>query len=130
MKAMRSISTMFAAIGALLLVGTFFLWNSTRQFVAKAITSQGMVVDLVEDRDSDGVTYAPVVRFTTPGGREITYTESFSGNPAPYDVGDPVEVLYSADNPGKSRVKGFMSLWLGPVILTAIGAPRPTSGSY
>jgi hypothetical protein len=63
------------------------------------------------------------VRFTTPGGREITYTESFSGNPAPYDVGDPVEVLYSEDNPGKGRVKGFMSLWMGPVILTAIGVP-------
>jgi hypothetical protein len=121
MKAMRIISRLFPAIGALLLVGAFFLWNNTRQFVAKAVTSQGTVVDLIEQRDSDGTTYSPVVRFSTPGGREITYTESFSGNPAPYDVGDTVEVLYSSDQPGKGRIKGFMSLWMGPVILTFIG---------
>jgi hypothetical protein len=121
MKTMRLISWLFPAIGVLMLVGAFFLWNSTRQFVARAVTTQGTVVDLAEKHDSDGVTYSPVVRFTTPAGGEITYTESFSGNPAPYDVGDSVEVLYSSDEPGKGRVKGFMSLWFGPVIVGGLG---------
>jgi len=121
MKAMRIISWLFPAIGGLLLVGALLLWNHTRQFIASAYTTRGTVVDLVEDRDSDGVTYSPVVRFTAPDGQEVTYTESFSGNPAPYDVGESVEVLYSRDQPRKGRIKGFMSLWMGPVILGGMG---------
>jgi len=121
MKAMRLISWLFPAIGGLLLLGALLLWNSTRQFVSRAHTVPGTVVDLIEQRDSDGVTYSPKVQFTTPAGREITYVESFSGNPAPYDVGERVEVLYSTDKPGKGRIKGFMSLWMGPLILGGIG---------
>jgi hypothetical protein len=122
MKTLRLISWLFPLIGGLLLVGALLLWNNTRQFVASAYTAQGKVVELIEKRDSDGVTYSPVVRFTAPDGREVTYTESFSGNPAPYDPGDGVEVLYSREQPGKARIKGFMSLWLGPVILGGMGA--------
>lgn len=122
MKVARLISWLFPALGGLLLLGAVLLAIHTRQFVARAHTVPGTVVDLVEKRDSDGSTYSPVVRFTTPHGREITYTESFSGYPAPYDVGEPVEVLYSAEKPDQGRIKGFMSLWLGPLVLGGIGS--------
>lgn len=122
MKTMRIISWVFPVVGGLLLVVAMLMWNATRQFVASASTLQGTVVELIEQRDSDGVTYSPVVRFMAPDGNEVTYTESFSGNPAPYDVGEGVEVLYSREHPDKRRIKGFMSLWLGPVILGGIGS--------
>jgi hypothetical protein len=121
MKTVRIISWVFSIVGVLLLAGALLLWNNSRQFVAGAHKAQGTVVELIESRDSDGSTYKPVVRFTTVDGREITYTESFSGNPPPYDVGDTVEVLFTPDNSHKARIRGFMSLWLGPAILSGMG---------
>jgi hypothetical protein len=128
MKTMRIISWVSAIVGALLLLGALLLWNGSRRFVAGARTVQGAVVELIESRDSDGTTYKPVVRFTANDGREITYTESFSGNPAPYDVGETVEVLFTADNPHQARIKGFMSLWLAPTILGGMGLVFATIG--
>ena len=121
MKTMRIISWVFPIVGVLLLVGALLLWNHSRQFVASAHTAQGTVVELIESRDSDGSTYKPVVRFTAVDGREVTYTESFSGNPPPYEVGETVEVLFNTDKPHKARIKGFMSLWLGSTILGGMG---------
>lgn len=122
MKTMRIISWVFTLVGVLLLLGAALLWNSTHRFMASASRLQGTVVELIEKRDSDGATYSPVVRFIAPDGREVTYTESFSGNPAPYDVGENVEVLYSRENPDEPRIKGFMSLWLVPAILGGLGS--------
>jgi Protein of unknown function (DUF3592) len=122
MKTMRIISWVFPVVGGLMLLGASLLWVSTRNFVAGAQTLQGTVVELIANRDSDGdTTYKPVVRFSSPDGQEVTYTESFSGNPAPYDLGESVEVLYSPGHSRKARIKGFVSLWLGPVILAGIG---------
>jgi hypothetical protein len=121
MKAMRIISWLFPVLGVLLLVGALLLANNSRRFVASAHATPGTVVELIASRDSDGTTYKPVVRFTATDGREITYTETFSGNPAPYDVGETVEVLFTPDEPSKARIKGFMSLWLGPAILGGMG---------
>jgi Protein of unknown function (DUF3592) len=122
MKKFRWVFFLFLGIGVLMLCFALLLWNKSRGLLANGSHAQGTVVELREIRKDDGHnTYRPVVRFTTAGGRDITYEESFSSNPAPYDVGASVEVLYPADDPDSARIKSFGSLWLGPTILGGMG---------
>jgi Protein of unknown function (DUF3592) len=122
MKKYRWVFLVFIGVGLLLLTIAFLMWKSTRSFIARAEVATGKVVELREKSDSDGSTYSPVVHFRASNGAEITYTESFSGNPPPYDVGESVEVLYLPDDPREARIKGYMSLWLGESILGGMGA--------
>jgi len=119
----RVLSCIFLGIGVLMLIGALLLWNSTRRFIANADTAQGKVIELIEVRDEDdgSITYKPVVTFEAPTGKSITFTASFSSKPAPYDVGESVEVLYAPDDPHDARIRGFGSLWLGPTILGGLG---------
>jgi len=123
MKKYRWLVYIFLGVGSLMLVGAMLAWNSTRGFIAHAQTTTGKVVELREVRDKDGgsSTWKPVVHFTAAGGQDVTFSSSFSSNPAPYDVGDTVEVLYLRDDPGDARIRGFGSLWFGATLLAVMG---------
>ncbi len=123
MKKFRTFVYVFLGVGALFLVIALLLWNKTRSFLAQAQRTTGTVVELLEVRDKDdgSSTWKPVVRFTAGNGRDITFAASFSSKPAPYGVGEGVEVLYLADDPQEARIKGFSSLWLGTSILGGMG---------
>jgi len=120
MKKFRGFVYVFLGVGILLLVLASLLWNRTRGFVARAASTRGTVTELIEVRDNDGgsSTFKPVVRFASPTGEEITFTSSYSSRPPAYDVGETVDVLFV---PGDARIKGFGSLWLGPLILGGLG---------
>jgi hypothetical protein len=123
MKKLRVLIYIFLLIGVLMLLGSLLSWNNTRRFIANANTTQGRVIELIEvhDEDDGSITYKPVVTYVAANGRSITFTASFSSKPAPYDVGETVEVLYAPDNPREARIRGFGSLWLGPTILGGLG---------
>lgn len=129
MKKFRWMFYLFAGIGGVLLLVALLLWNSTRDFLAKARPTRGTVVELRAKSDGDGTTYTPVVRFDTADGREITYVESFSTNPAPYDVGETVEVLYLAEDASEARINGWTSLWLGVAICGGLGFVFSATGA-
>ncbi len=114
---------MFGLIGAGLLVGTFALAMNTRSFIATAKHAEGTVTELLEKRDKDdgSITYTPVVAFIADSGANVSFASSFSSKPAAYDVGETVEVLYAPDDPNDARIKGFGSLWLGPLIMGVLG---------
>lgn len=124
MKKFRKFAYVSLAIGALLLVIDLALWTKTRAFVARAATTSGVVTELIEVRDKDDgtSTFKPVVKFNAPGGEEVTFTSSFSSRPPAYAVGETVEVLYESRDLHGARIKGFGSLWLGPLILGGLGA--------
>ncbi len=123
MKFLQRLTRIFLVIGVVMLVGAILFWNGTRNFVARAQTTQGEVVELIEVRDKDGgsSTWKPRVVFQTPAGRKITFDASFSSNPAPYSVGQTVDVLYLPTDPSKAKIRGFQSLWLGPIIVGGLG---------
>jgi Protein of unknown function (DUF3592) len=123
MKKLRGLIYIFLVIGVLMLLGSLLSWNNTRRFIANAETAQGRVIELIEVRDDDdgSTTYKPVVTYVAANGQSITFTASFSSKPAPYDVGESVDVLYAADDPHDARIRGFGSLWLGPAILGGLG---------
>jgi len=120
---MKKLRVVFLVIGGLMLFIALLLWNNTRRFVANAASAQGKVIELIEVRDEDdgSITYKPVVAYEAANGRSLRFTASFSSKPAPYRVGERVEVLYAPRDPSDARIRGFSSLWLGPTILGGLG---------
>lgn len=122
MKVLSVIKYLFSAIGVALLAGAFYLYQSKQEFLEKADRVQGTVVELIAKRSDKSTTYAPVVVFKTKKGQEIKYFSSVSSNPPSYSEGENVEMLYDPQNPHDASINGFFSLWLGPLILSILGA--------
>ncbi|WP_229844606.1 DUF3592 domain-containing protein [Streptomyces cinnamoneus] len=119
------------AMGALSLVVGLVLAGVSVSFLTDAERAQGTVValDWREDHgggsrkvrvDDQSVAY-PVVEFTSADGTPRKFRDSAGSNPPSYEVGEHVEVLYRPDSPEDARIKGFISLWLAPLIFGGIG---------
>lgn len=105
---------LFLLIGIGLLAGAGVVYFNTSKFVAAARPAQGTVVALKSG--------APEVRFRAQDGREVQFTSSVSSKPPAYSVGEKVEVLYRPDRPEDAEVNSLMALWLGVIILGALGS--------
>jgi hypothetical protein len=108
------LSYLFLLIGIGLLAGAGYIYFHTSDFVANASKAAGTVVGLRSG--------APEVKFTAHDGREVQFTSSVSSKPPAYSVGEKVEILYRPDRPEDAKVNAFMSLWLGVIILGALGS--------
>ena len=108
------------ALGAAFCAAAVFSWVRTRRFIEESVPASGEVIGLVEHHD-EGVTYAPVVRFTVPGGRVVEFTESVSSKPARYRVGEQVKVLYRPEDPRRTRVASALNLYLLAMIFALVG---------
>jgi hypothetical protein len=135
---------MFAGAIALVVGGKALV--DSRRFVATAVATNGVVVDVAgvvqrtQKRGPDGdwyyqdvTVFHPVVRFVTAGGREVRFQASEgSGDPFAYGVGDTIRVLYDPANPQAARLDTWSSRWgdsigmvltgLGLVVLGAVGS--------
>lgn len=116
----------FLVVGLATLVGSFFSFQATRDFLAEAERTSGVVVSLErkESRDSEGnrrVNYFPVVRFEVPSGASHQFQSNSGSNPPAYREGDRVDVLYHPDRITDARIDGFMSLWGMAVVLFGVG---------
>jgi hypothetical protein len=65
-----------------------------------------VVVDLQENYDNHGSTYAPVVQFQTNSGQSIEFVSSYSSSPPAYEIGEQVIVVYPPYEPDKAIIKG------------------------
>lgn len=113
MKAPGILNFVFLLIGIGLLGGAFYLYRNTSNFIDTSRKAQGTVVALRSG--------APEVKFRTEQGREIQFTSSVSSKPPSYSVGETVEVIYQPDRPDEAEVNSFMTLWLGVMIVGALG---------
>jgi hypothetical protein len=119
------------AFGSLFLVIGLVFAGVSVSFVVDAERAPGTVVDLEwqqshssSSRKNGGSNQPmayPVVDFTSADGKPREFQDSTGSNPPSYDVGDPVEVLYRANDPGGARINGFLSLWLLPLIFSGVG---------
>ena len=116
--------------GVVLLFFGFKLLFSTRSFIKTATETNGEVirVDLSSSTDTDSsgnrstsTNYRPVVNFTTSDGQDITFASSVASNPSPYEVGDKVTVLYNPLRPHDAKIKSFVQLWIGTLIVGGLG---------
>ena len=122
MKTLKIIKYLFSIIGLGMLVGAFFFFQHTQDFLKTAVSAEGKVIDLVRSRSSDSTVYKPVVKFTTLTGEQVQFTSSTGSNPASYSRGETVEVLYQETSPTKAKINGFFSVWGGTLIFSILGA--------
>ncbi|SDX72923.1 DUF3592 domain-containing protein [Marinobacter mobilis] len=115
------IKYVFSVIGIAMLVGASLLYNNTSDFLTRAVSAQGQVVDLVLSRSSDTTTYYPVVVFRDASGRQVEFKSNSGTNPPSYTRGERVEVLYEPGEPEAARINGFFSLWGAAIIVGGLG---------
>lgn len=104
----------------------WFGWNQradTVEFLADSVSTTGTVVELIYEEDSEGdETYYPVIEFSTQSGESLRHKSRGGSYPAPYDIGEGVEILYNPANPHEAQINSFTELWLFSYILLGIGA--------
>lgn len=112
---------LFGIIGFILLGVALYLYLDKQAFLDKAEISQGKVIELLRTKSDNSISYRPVVEYITKKGIKIEFSSSLSSNPASYNVGENVPVLYDPINPNKAEINGFKALYLGPLIVGTIG---------
>lgn len=120
---MHYLSVIFPVLGIALVVLGIYSLNRTRNFLQRAHSTSGIVIEIVRKQVSTGrgLTYTnvPVVRFKTIIG-EIIEFESSVGNPS-LQVGDEVTVLYDPDKPQQATLGSSPFIWLTTYICFLIG---------
>ncbi len=121
---------------AALLIGIFVLverrrslcqrWPGARHRCWKSARTGPVVTEEVTTpagrevrRDVERLSYAPVVRFTTPEGREIEF-HGRGGSGTSFAAGDVVNVVYDRAQPSRARIMSFLDLWLPAAVAFAV----------
>ena len=115
----------------LFVLGSWMTRISLRRFrnarlrLRNHLLATGTVVDHVSSshesaQDDGGSLYHPVVEFTTPHGRQITFESEF-GSSRKRPVGRPVRVLYDPQFPEDALVYSFGPLFFVPLIAGILG---------
>ena len=127
MNVLKIVGSVFAFIGLVFILVSFWTYRNTRQFLAQSETAQGQVIDLVlrSSHDSNSGTssgvYYPVVRFATPEGEYIEFQSGIGSQPPAYRIGDRVTVRYRPDDPYRARIDSFFQLWFLSVLFGGLG---------
>lgn len=120
---------------AAVVIGIFALWSATDLYAGGG-RAQGRVVEIRQSRSvatedvtrSDGrkvrrtverTSYAPIVQFATPDGRDIEF-HGRGGSGETYAEGDAVTVVYDVDAPSHARIVSFLDLWLPAAVAFVI----------
>jgi len=110
----KFINLLFASVGFVMIIGSFYLFFSTLIFVKNSIRADATVTELVattRSADYNKVQYVPMVKFKTINGKEVKAKSNvaFSGSNALtkgnyYKVGDKVVILYNLRNPENVKI--------------------------
>jgi hypothetical protein len=132
-----------------LVIGVFVLWSAVNLY-ASGGRARGTVTEIRESRsiateevttpdgrevrrDVERISFAPIVRFTTPEGREVEF-HGRGGSGTSLKAGEMVNVVYDRSQPGRARIVSFVDLWLPAAVAFAVsllfgGAVRLSRGS-
>jgi len=127
MNVFKIVGSVFAGIGLVFILVSFWTYQNTQQFLAQSETAQGEVIHLVlgssrtDDSGSGSGVYYPVVRFATPEGEYIEFQSGIGSQPPAYRVGDRVTVRYRPDDPYRAKIDSFFQLWFLSVLFGGMG---------
>ena len=122
---MKMIEYLYYGLLIVALVLFYFAYTnliSTQNLLRDGIKTTATVIDLIENRDSDGSTYKPVFEYTDKSGSVISFQSSVSSSPAPYKVGDKVKIIYSQIE-NEQKVISYWGLYRWTIILLSIAFP-------
>ncbi|WP_306227512.1 DUF3592 domain-containing protein [Bosea beijingensis] len=112
------IGCVFGIAAVILATACYFTYSHNQKLLARAERAAGTVLELRHGGGNS--TYRPVVSFQTAQGQAVTFVASWGTSPPAYSRGDRVTVLYDAATPEKAEIEGFLSLWLGTLILAGL----------
>jgi hypothetical protein len=119
---LRIIEVSFQLIGIGCLLGCVLSMFNTFNFLKGAERVEGIVVENIVSRDSDGSeTYRALVKYSKTGGETGRFKASVASNPPSFDVGEHVNVLVSMDG-SKQKIDSFTQIWFLPLFLVGFGA--------
>jgi hypothetical protein len=84
------------------------------------VRTRGWVIDNRLNTDSDGQTYAPVIRFNTQDGG-IGQFVSDVYTPSAYEVGKQVPIVYQPSKPEQAILDTALGTWVIPTVFLVIG---------
>ena len=121
----------FSGISALMLLVAGISSYSALSKLNRELESPGRVVDMIERRqyvnEQDRIVeefYYPVIDYVSSDGKRHVVQLSEGSNPASYEIGDEVTVLYEPEYPLDARIKSFESsalMWVLPAITGILG---------
>ncbi|GAB1543201.1 hypothetical protein NUACC21_58750 [Scytonema sp. NUACC21] len=115
-------STACTCIGVLFAAVGITTGLNHRSFVEQAVTTQGIVIDNLQDSTKSSSYYYPLVKFITRSGETIVF-ESKVGNTSPkYTKGEQVEVLYNPQKPNAAMINTWVNLWFSSVAFSCMGS--------
>ena len=120
-KHFKLVSFILFPLSTAMLIGACFAFNSTRNFISSAESTEGKVVEMVERNGDNGVTFAPVFTFLNNTGKEFKVYSSTSSYPPAYEVNEIVPVLYQVNNPKGAKINAWFSLWGLTSVLAILG---------
>lgn len=101
-------------------VGVLFL-SMNQNLQENGIETEGVVIENLRSRDSDGTTYTPVVEFQLENGESVTETMNYSSNPPSYNVGDPIPIIYMPGDPSSASINTTFWMVTFPWIFIGTG---------
>ena len=107
-------------VGVLFLLIGLRLFMRILRFLARSVTTQATVVD-IDVTDSDGLSYSPVLRFTTADGRSVQFVHQYGHDEVRWEIGELMRVVYDPDDPDDARLDTFAGRYLGTIVTTSIG---------
>ena len=115
-------SLVFFAVGAGILYANY-------SFMQNAEETVGTVIHVSINRDDDGTTYKPTVKFTVDG-RDYEAQSWMSSSGYDFSIGEKIPVLYDVDDPQSIRLNYFMEKWGFGGIFATIGAVMFIIGTF
>src|SRR5262249_9734435 len=111
----------FAIVAIGLLIAGILLFRRTDDWVRGASSATGRILGLAEFWSEGRRAYYRRVERKRADSRIIEFRSKIGRERPTYRVNDRVEVLYDPRRPDEAVIRSFSSLWLMPIILTAIG---------
>lgn len=110
------------ALLAALVPGSIGIWfyARTSSFLARTVTAEGTVVELLPQEGTDGTMYQTVFEYRDASGIVHRQTPAWSSNPPAYAIGQAVEVVYDPNDPANGKINSFWNLWLGAFVCGVI----------
>ncbi|PKG72993.1 hypothetical protein CXF86_20010 [Shewanella sp. GutCb] len=111
------IGYLYLVLGILMFIGGLYITKSTSDFIDGALSTEGVVLELVQRDDS----LYPKIEFQDHTGKSYIFEANFGCSPACYKEQERVSLLYNSDEIMDTKIDSFMGLWLASLILFGVG---------
>jgi len=121
-KNLKFIGPVFAVIGLLAIAGAIYVGINRWNFLDRAQTAEGRVIDFKSQTDDDGTTYYPIVEFVhPPTGQSITFKHDVGSSTPSYGRGAAVPILYDPGNASHAIIDDGLWNWFATILISVIG---------